>query len=102
MLVSEIERRKLIWRKVGDWMDYAKSGDVLPTFPDFGYSGSEEKLIAAILQSTAEKRIELIKLEMRVIESFHSDYRWSDLIAYPSIQKSIKESPPEPSAAKAQ
>ncbi|MDQ5770663.1 hypothetical protein [Thiothrix subterranea] len=92
MLVGEIERRKLIWRKVGDWMDTANSEDALPEFPDFGYSTSEKKLIAAILQATSEKRLALIKLEMRVIESFHPDYRWSDLIAYPDVQKSIKES----------
>lgn len=90
MYVSEIERRKLIWRKIGDWMDYAKSGDALPEYPGFSYSSSEKKLIDAILQSTAEKRIELIKLEWRVIESFHPDYRWSDLIAYPDVQKAIK------------
>lgn len=92
MLVGEIERHKLIWRKIGDWMDTANSEDALPEFPDFGYSTSEKKLIAAILQATSEKRLELIKLEMRVIESFHPDYRWSDLIAYPDVQKSIKES----------
>jgi hypothetical protein len=92
MLFGEIERRKLVWRKIGDWMDTAKSGDTLPEFPDFGYSTSEKKLIKSILQTTSEKRLELIKLEMRVIESFHPDYRWSDLIAYPDVQKSIKES----------
>ncbi|MGB3916231.1 MAG: hypothetical protein WBL07_02235, partial [Thiothrix litoralis] len=60
MLVGEIERRKLIWRKIGDWMDTANSEDALPEFPDFGYSTSEKKLITAILQATAEKRLDVM------------------------------------------
>lgn len=90
-LTAALSRRKVIWRLIGSWMDNASQNDGLPAFFGFEYSSSEEKLIQAILEATIAKRQELMQLELRSIEPDQADYRWSDLIAYPDVQRSIKE-----------
>ena len=80
-------QRKLVWVKVGDWMDKAKPGDKFP----FKLSSNEQRIIEAVIIATKQKREAFMKDALVVIEQDRPDFRWSDLIGYPDVQASVKE-----------
>jgi hypothetical protein len=79
-------RRKRAWIEIGNWMDNAKPNDEFP----FKLSSSERKIIEAVVIATTKKRNELMRIGIVFIESNKPDFRWSDLVAYPDVQKAIK------------
>jgi len=81
-------RRKRAWIEIGNWMDKAQPNDEFP----FELSSNEQKIIEATVIATTQKRKELMAIGLVVIEPDKPDYRWSDLIAYPDVQRAIKES----------
>jgi len=81
-------RRKRAWIEIGNWMDWAKPNDEFP----FELSSNEQKIIEATVIATTQKRKEFMAIGLVVIEPDKPDYRWSDLIAYPDVQRAIKES----------